>query len=62
MAKIETNRNAIARRLEKEGWTNAGGAKHDLFRRPGDRAITVPRHRVLSAGVARMIAKAAGWI
>jgi hypothetical protein len=26
-----------------------------------DRAIVVPRHRTLSLGVARAIAKAAGW-
>lgn len=56
------NRAEVVRRLEAEGWLNEGGGKHDLFRRPGmNGVIIVPRHRRLSAGVARSIAKAAGW-
>lgn len=62
VAKVETNRSAILRRLESEGWLNEGGAKHDLFRRRDTPfVIIVPRHRELSPGVARSIAKAAGW-
>lgn len=56
------NRTEVVRWLEAEGWLNEGGGKHDLFRHPGRKgAIIVPRHRRLSPGVARSIAKAAGW-
>ena len=64
MAKIETNARKIIGRLEKDGWTNIGGGSHDRFvhaERP-ETMITVPRHRELSPGTARSIAKAAGWI
>jgi len=52
----------IVRRLQAEGWVNDGGGRHDLFRHP-ERfgVIAVPRHRRLSPGVARAIARAAGW-
>lgn len=56
------NRAEVVRRLEAEGWLNEGGGKHDLFRHHGRKGvIIVPRHRRLSPGVARSIAKAAGW-
>jgi predicted RNA binding protein YcfA (HicA-like mRNA interferase family) len=64
MAKIETNTRKIVARLEKEGWANLGGGSHDRFvndRRPGV-MIAVPRHRELTPGTARSIAKAVGWI
>ena len=64
MAKVEDNRKAIVARLLAEGWTLVGGGGHDKFAhpsRPGLR-IMVPRHRTLSPGVARNIARAAGWI
>lgn len=64
MAKIETNRKAITDRLSADGWVNQGGGSHDKFTNaslPGS-VIIVPRHRTLSPGVARSIAKAAGWI
>ncbi len=57
----ETNRRKIVARLEVEGWTNIGGGEHDNFVKAGQRMIQVPRHRELSVGVARSIAKAAGW-
>lgn len=60
---METSRRRIVARLQAEGWINMGGGKHDLFRhgeRPG--VLIVPRHATLSPGVARSIAKAAGWI
>ena len=64
MAKAETDRRKVVKRLEREGWTPVHGGAHDLYTnkaRPGSR-IVVPRHRTLSPGVARAIAKAAGWI
>jgi predicted RNA binding protein YcfA (HicA-like mRNA interferase family) len=64
MPKIETNTRKIIARLQAEGWTNIGGGSHDRFvhaDRP-EMLIPVPRHRELSPGTARSIAKAAGWI
>lgn len=58
---LETDRRTITARLESEGWTNIGGGNHDNFTKQGCRMIQVPRHRTLSPGVARSIAKAAGW-
>ena len=60
---METDRNKVVARLEREGWINRGGGSHDIYTdpaRPGVR-ISVPRHRTLSPGVARQIAKQAGW-
>ncbi|MDZ4842485.1 MAG: type II toxin-antitoxin system HicA family toxin [Hyphomicrobium aestuarii] len=49
-------------RLEREGWVNTGGGAHDFFRHPTlPGRIVVPRHREVSPGVARSIAKLAGW-
>ncbi|MGJ0535671.1 type II toxin-antitoxin system HicA family toxin [Methylocystis sp.] len=64
MAKVETNARKIVARLERDGWINIGGGSHDRFvneKRPGV-MITVPRHRQLTLGTARSIAKAAGWM
>jgi len=63
MAKPETNRSKIVARLAKEGWVSEGGTKHEKFAHvdnPGIK-IMVPRHNMLSLGVARNIANAAGW-
>ncbi|MCC7346519.1 MAG: type II toxin-antitoxin system HicA family toxin [Variibacter sp.] len=62
-ASLETNRNKIVARLRREGWLARAGSRHDVYQHPGypDRAIVVPRHRTVSIGVARSIAKAAGW-
>lgn len=58
----ETSRRRVVARLEAEGWLNQGGGSHDKFIRPGnDYPVIVPRHQTLSPGVARSIAKAAGW-
>jgi predicted RNA binding protein YcfA (HicA-like mRNA interferase family) len=49
--------------MAREGWTNVGGGSHDNFSnaaRPGE-LIIVPRHREVSPGVAKDIAKRAGW-
>jgi predicted RNA binding protein YcfA (HicA-like mRNA interferase family) len=62
MAQPETNRNKVVSRLMREGWVLARhGAGHDVLRHPAKGVIVVPRHRVLSPGVARAIAKTAGW-
>jgi predicted RNA binding protein YcfA (HicA-like mRNA interferase family) len=49
--------------LLREGWINRGGGSHDVFTHPArpNVRIVVPRHRTLSLGVARKIAKEAGW-
>ena len=62
MASIETNTRKIIARLKRDGWQDVGGAKHDKFEHPDhDFPIIVPRHRELSPGVAKSIAKQAGW-
>ena len=60
---VETNTRKILARLKSDGWVPVDGAKHDKFEHP-DRAnaMIVPRHKELSPGVARSIAKLAGWI
>jgi predicted RNA binding protein YcfA (HicA-like mRNA interferase family) len=63
MPKPETNTRKVVRRLLRDGWRNVGGGGHDKFEHP-DRPgvlIVVPRHRELSPGVARSIARLAGW-
>ncbi len=64
MPKVETSFRAIIDRLVAEGWVSEGGTKHEKFAHPAKPGIKimVPRHRVLSPGVARNIAKAAGWL
>ncbi len=57
----ETNASKIKARLEREGGELVGGTKHDKYRKAGYPAIMVPRHRLVTPGVARSIAKAAGW-
>ncbi|TJV40730.1 MAG: addiction module toxin, HicA family [Mesorhizobium sp.] len=61
MPKLETNTNKIKARLDREGWELVGGTNHDKYRKAGKSAIIVPRHRTVTPGVARNIAKAAGW-
>lgn len=59
---LELNRTKIEARLLREGWAKVGGTKHDKFKKDGNPiAIIVPRHKTLSPGVAKSIAKAAGW-
>lgn len=64
MPKVETNRAKIIARLIRESWELIRhGGDHDVYRRPGKPGmIAVPRHRGLSPGVARSIARKAGWI
>jgi predicted RNA binding protein YcfA (HicA-like mRNA interferase family) len=60
---IEVNTRKIVARLKADGWIDVGGAKHDKFEHPDrpDLLIVVPRHKELSPGVARSIARLAGW-
>jgi mRNA interferase HicA len=62
VTKPETSRTKVAARLKREGWVERHGGDHDVYKhptRPG--RIVVPRHRELSPGVARAIARQAGW-
>lgn len=59
--KHETNTSKVVARLLREGWLQTSGARHDKFSKSGLGTIMVPRHRNLIPGVARSIAKAAGW-
>jgi predicted RNA binding protein YcfA (HicA-like mRNA interferase family) len=62
VAQPETNRTQVAARLEREGWVVRHGGDHDVYKHPSRQGrIVVPRHRTLSPGVARAIAKQAGW-
>jgi predicted RNA binding protein YcfA (HicA-like mRNA interferase family) len=59
---MDCNRRKIIARLEREGWFNVDGTKHDKFRHPSKSgAIYVPRHNELKKFVARSIARSAGW-
>lgn len=64
MPLVETNTRKIIARLLQDGWISVGGAKHDKFEHPyrPDVMLIVPRHREQSPGVARSIARLAGWI
>lgn len=58
----ETDRQRVVAKLKAEGWISEGGARHEKFSHPERRhKIMVPRHNPLTPGVARSIAKAAGW-
>lgn len=57
---IETSTARIIARLRREGWEEVGGTKHTKFRKEGAATIMVPRHRTVTEGVARSIARAAG--
>ena len=60
----QTNTRKITTRLAREGWRHVGGGRHDKYGHAERPSITiiVPRHREISIGVARDIAKNAGWI
>lgn len=63
MSAPETNTARVLGRLAREGWQLARhGGSHDVYRHPQKPgSIVVPRHRTLSPGVARNIARIAGW-
>ena len=60
---METSTRRIRQRPEREGWYLARhGRRHDIYWHTEIKtAIKVPRHRTVSPGVARDIAKVAGW-
>jgi predicted RNA binding protein YcfA (HicA-like mRNA interferase family) len=60
---METNTAKILRRLKKEGWyVEREGKEHAIYRHPTiEGVLSVPRHTELSPGVARSLAKKAGW-
>jgi predicted RNA binding protein YcfA (HicA-like mRNA interferase family) len=60
---METSTRKIMARLERDGWQRITGGKHDKFIHPAKPGvlIVVPRHREQSPGVARSIARSAGW-
>jgi predicted RNA binding protein YcfA (HicA-like mRNA interferase family) len=63
MPSVETVTRRVVARLKREGWQDVGGAKHDKFEHPDwPYPIIVPRHRQLSIGVARSIARLARLI
>jgi len=63
LEKPETNRSRVVARLAHEGWVERHGGEHDVFKHPAKPGrIVVPRNRTLSPGVARVIAKQAGWV
>ncbi|MET0742824.1 MAG: type II toxin-antitoxin system HicA family toxin [Microvirga sp.] len=71
-AHVESSSDARARDQHRQdrpppdgGGVGVGPARrrHDVYRntaKPG--VITVPRHRTLSPGVARSVARSAGWL
>jgi predicted RNA binding protein YcfA (HicA-like mRNA interferase family) len=62
-AVVETNRTKTAGRLQREGWTSRSDGGHDVFKHPTKAGrIVLPRHREVSIGVARVVAKQAGWL
>ena len=62
VAKAETNQNRVVARLKRDGWIERHGGGHDVYKHPTKPGrIVVPRHRELSFGVARAIARLAGW-
>lgn len=64
MPHLETNTRKIVARLEQEGWCRVAGGRHDKFEHPDHPGVlmVVPRHREQSPGVARAIARLAGWL
>ena len=59
---METSTAKIVSRLLADGWSlHRNGGKHDVYIHPKLGVTQVPRHLVLSPGVARSIAKKAGW-
>lgn len=62
MTAPETSASRIVARLLREGWILVRhGSRHDVYGKPGHPPVQVPRHRTVTPGVARSIAKAAGW-
>jgi len=63
MAQAEMNRAKVVSRLLREGWELARhGGGHDIYRHPKNGVVAVPKPRARSPGVARSIARSAGWL
>lgn len=63
MPRFETNTRKIISRLERDGWLKRDSGGHDIYKHSSRSGrIIVPRHREQSMGVARSIAKLAGWL
>jgi predicted RNA binding protein YcfA (HicA-like mRNA interferase family) len=64
VTQVETSGRKIVVRLEKDGWSLVRhGTDHDIYRHPQrGEMIAVPRHRDISVGTSRSIAKKAGWL
>jgi predicted RNA binding protein YcfA (HicA-like mRNA interferase family) len=63
MQRPEMDRGKVAARLSRDGWIVRHGGDHDVFKHPAKPGrIVLPRHRTLSPGVARAVAKQAGWL
>lgn len=60
---VETNTRKIVARLKRDGWLSQGGKRHEKPTHPDKpgKLVMVPRHRTVSDGVARGIARDAGW-
>ncbi|MCD1266055.1 hypothetical protein B5M44_24930 [Shinella sumterensis] len=59
---METNTAKIIKRLKQDGWRlERHGGNHDVYRHPEKGDTQVPRHKEVTPGVARSIAKKAGW-
>lgn len=53
------DRKKVARDLEKRGWVSRGGGSHDVYsHEKSTHTIQLPRHTVVSPGVARKVQKA----
>lgn len=63
MPEFEINTRKVIVRLKSDGWVEIDGSKHSKFEHPSRaEMMVVPRHKELSPGVARSIAKLARWI
>ena len=60
---LELDRAKVVARLTQEGWQLLRhGTDRDIYRHPAHaHPAILPRHRKLTPGVARSIAKLAGW-
>lgn len=62
MPSPEIDRYKVVQRLKGEDWVDEGGKNYDKYTKLGMTCpILLPRHKTLSIGVARSVAKAAGW-
>ncbi len=63
-ATVESHTLRTVARMKRENGSKVGGGNRDRFTNPAREGALniVPRHRAVSPGVARDIAKKAGWI